>query len=139
MVDIEGIGFMVNFLYKTFVYERVVIMGVTGTSSVYQIIAFLLQYPDQQTLDVLPELKEEVRLIEDNAVQINIQQFIDLISNKSLDEWIDHYIEYFDFEKTTNLYVTYLKLGEQRERGLELLKLKNFYEAAGFHITNKEL
>jgi len=109
------------------------------TSNEYQMIAFLLQYPDQQTFDALPELQEEVQLIEDNAVRKNLQQFIDRISNQSLDEWIDDYIAYFDFEKTTNLYVTYLKLGEQRERGLELLKLKNFYEAAGFDVTNKEL
>src|SRR5699024_5393063 len=94
---------------------------------------------NDQMVDVLPELKKEIQYIENKDVRNYLQQFMNTISRKSLDEWIQHYIEYFDFEKTTNLYVTYLKLGEQRERGLELLKLKNFYEAAGFHITNKEL
>lgn len=114
-------------------------MNQTKTSNVYQIIAFLMQYPHQQALDVLPELKKEMRAIENDEVRNHLQQFIEFLSNKSLEDWIDHYIDCFDFEKTTNLYVTYLKLGEQRERGLELLKLKNFYQSAGFDVTDKEL
>lgn len=114
-------------------------MNEAKSSSVYQIISFLLQYPNEQMVDVLPELKEEIQYIENNDVRNYLQQFMNTISRKSLDEWIQHYIECFDFEKTTNLYVTYLKLGEQRERGLQLLKLKNFYQSAGFDITDQEL
>lgn len=114
-------------------------MNKMNTSMVYQMISFLLQYPDQEMVDVLPSLEEEIQSIDHDEVKCHLQQFIKKISTQSLDAWIDHYIQCFDFEKTTNLYVTYLKLGEQRERGLELLQLKNFYHQEGFAITDQEL
>ena len=110
-----------------------------SASVVYQLISFLMQYPTHQSLDVLPEIEQEIESINDQQVRGNLNQFIQMIKRNSLDEWIDHYVEYFDFGKVTNLYVTYLKLGEQRERGLELLKLKKFYDEAGYSVTDKEL
>lgn len=90
-------------------------------------------------VNILPELQLELEEIENPVIKENIHRFISLSLNMSLDDWISHYIEHFDFGKLTNLYVTYLKLGEQRERGLELLKLKKYYEAHGFNVTEKEL
>lgn len=106
---------------------------------VYQILAFLLTYPNREINESLPELKEEIKNIDDELIKRYLLEFMDTSLSLSLDEWIDHYIDHFDFGRTTNLYMTYLKLGEQRERGLELLKLKKFYEAHGFEITEKEL
>lgn len=37
------------------------------------------------------------------------------------------------------MYVTYFNSGEQRERGIELLHLKNTYQQSGFLPTEKEL
>ncbi|RKQ37232.1 nitrate reductase molybdenum cofactor assembly chaperone [Oceanobacillus halophilus] len=107
--------------------------------SIYQMISFLLNYPNKKMVEILPELQEELEEIENPKVKENIKEFIKLSQNRSLDDWISHYIQHFDFGRLTNLYVTYLKLGEQRERGLELLKLKKYYEAHGFHVTEKEL
>ncbi|WP_176555755.1 nitrate reductase molybdenum cofactor assembly chaperone [Virgibacillus ndiopensis] len=108
-------------------------------STSYQLIAFLLQYPDQEKVNALLEIKDTINELKDAAVRENIQSFIKQVGCLSYEEWIDQYIEYFDFGKITNLYVTYLKLGEQRERGLELLKLKKYYESNGFHVSEKEL
>lgn len=108
-------------------------------SSIYQLISFLLTYPNKQMKDTLTELREETEVILKGDVKENLQKFIDEVETMSLDDWVTHYINHFDFGKLTNLYVTYLKLGEQRERGLELLKLKKYYEAHGFDVTDKEL
>ncbi|WP_138418558.1 nitrate reductase molybdenum cofactor assembly chaperone [Aquibacillus sediminis] len=108
-------------------------------STTYQIISFLMQYPDQERFEALSTLREEIEMVEHQPIKNKLQQFIDHSMATSVDEWVDQYIEIFDFGKMTNLYVTYLKLGEQRERGLELLKLKSYYQAYGFDVTDKEL
>lgn len=108
-------------------------------NEIYQLLSFLLQYPDKEKLAVLSELKDEIDLIEAENIRTNIQNFLSEIEEMTLDAWIQEYVDQFDFGKKTNLYVTYLKLGEQRERGLELLKLKKFYQAAGYEITEREL
>lgn len=106
---------------------------------IYQVIAYFLQYPHEEMIEELPALKEEIDTLKEKEIQKSFQTFIAIIERVSFDQWIDHYIACFDFEKTTNLYVTYLKLGEQRERGLELLQLKQFYQAQGFAVTDSEL
>ncbi|WP_080872856.1 nitrate reductase molybdenum cofactor assembly chaperone [Oceanobacillus timonensis] len=108
-------------------------------STIYQLISFLLAYPNQQMKETLPEIREEVEDISNEDVAENLRKFIQKVEDMSLDEWVTYYIDNFDFGRVTNLYVTYLKLGEQRERGLELLKLKKYYEAHGFEVTDKEL
>ncbi|PAV30812.1 nitrate reductase molybdenum cofactor assembly chaperone [Virgibacillus profundi] len=114
-------------------------MNQTEDSLVYQMISYLLQYPNQLLIEVLPELQNEIKTVNDQQIQNDLKKFLDKCADMPLESWVDHYIAHFDFGKTTNLYVTYLKLGEQRERGLELLKLKKFYESAGFDVTDKEL
>lgn len=105
----------------------------------YQMISFLLSYPREELKMMLPEIKGELEDISENDVNEKLLSFIYEIEGRSLDDWMTHYIEHFDFGRLTNLYVTYLKLGEQRERGLELLKLKKYYDAHGFAVTDKEL
>ncbi len=45
----------------------------------------------------------------------------------------------FDLHKRTGLYVTFYSLGDRRERGLALLRMKKLYRAAGFEIEGHEL
>lgn len=105
----------------------------------YQLVAFLLQYPSEEMVAAIPEVENEMQLVSDEAIYRPLQDFISNVTTISLEEWVNQYVEQFDFGKKTNLYVTYFKMGEQKERGLELLKLKQFYEAAGFQMTEKEL
>jgi len=114
-------------------------MEQTTSANIYKIFAFLLEYPSDERFRALPELQTAMKDIEDTQVQHDMNHFLEILSNKTLDEWLDHYIEFFDFGKKTNLYVTYLKNGEQKERGLELLKLKKFYEESGYAMTDEEL
>ncbi|NCU17816.1 nitrate reductase molybdenum cofactor assembly chaperone [Pallidibacillus pasinlerensis] len=106
---------------------------------IYQIISILLQYPDDEWFSILPDIKDEINTIENKDVHKLLLEFIEEIEIISQDDLVENYIENFDFGKITNLYVTYLKLREQRERGLELLKLKMFYKSHGFDITDEEL
>ncbi len=107
--------------------------------SSYQLISFLLRYPTKYHFESVKEIIDFVNDIEEESIRTPLLDFLSTASKWDQDQWVEHYIEVFDFGKTSNLYMTYLKLGEQKERGLELLKLKKFYEAAGFEVTDKEL
>ncbi|WP_208589886.1 nitrate reductase molybdenum cofactor assembly chaperone [Gracilibacillus suaedae] len=108
-------------------------------SSTYQVISFLLRYPTEEHRLAVADAQAFVADIGEPSVKKPLSAFLTTIAGWHQDQWVEHYIEVFDFGKTSNLYMTYLKLGEQKERGLELLKLKKFYESAGFEVTEKEL
>src|SRR5690625_4103026 len=106
---------------------------------VYQIISFLLEYPTAASEEILPDIKTQTEFIRNHKIQSCLRHFVEKMETSNLDDWCDQYIDCFDFGRTTNLYVTYSKLGEQRQRGIELLKLKEFYQTSGFDMTNHEL
>lgn len=108
-------------------------------TEIYQLISILFQYPDEELLTILPELQVEVDNFQDAKIQAPLSQFLHVLAETPEDHLIEHYIEHFDFGRTTNLYVTYFNSGEARERGIELLKLKEFYKEHGFAITDNEL
>lgn len=114
-------------------------MNKEESSLIYQMISFLLRYPESHMVSTFSELENEIEALENDDIRAKLKNFIKESSHVPYDDLVNHYINLFDFGRLTNLYVTYLKLGEQRERGLELLKLKKFYEAAGFDITDEEL
>ncbi|MBM7717136.1 nitrate reductase delta subunit [Bacillus thermophilus] len=105
----------------------------------YQLISFLLQYPDRRWEEGLPDVKLEIEQITYEPLKEKLVKFVEAVNNSSSTDWLDRYIETFDFGRATNLYVTYLKQGEKRERGMELLQLKKIYQQAGFTVTDKEL
>lgn len=107
--------------------------------SVFQICSYLLSYPDQDFQESLRELDIEVSEMSEGKLKAELQQFIEGAKQLSLDELIHTYVYTFDFGKKTNLYVTYMTSGEQRERGIDLLYLKNYYKLQGFEATDLEL
>jgi nitrate reductase molybdenum cofactor assembly chaperone NarJ/NarW len=111
----------------------------TNTQRVFQIISILLSYPDQQWREGLVESLEIIDEVPHPQIRKNIRKFIDFVQSVDENELIESYVDTFDFGKKTNLYVTYLSTGEQRERGIELLDLKQAYKAAGFEISTQEL
>lgn len=107
--------------------------------SVYQICSFLLTYPDQDFKEALIEIEDEIHDISEGKLKTELQQFVLAAKRLSSEELIHTYVYTFDFGKKTNLYVTYMTSGEQRERGIDLLYLKNYYKLHGFEATDLEL
>ena len=89
--------------------------------------SFLLSYPELGWRAVT-ELQEEVETIEQEDVKASLTAFIKQALDKTNDQLIDSYVYTFDFGKKTNMYLTYMNTGEQRERGIELLELKQHYK-----------
>ncbi|PGT64536.1 nitrate reductase molybdenum cofactor assembly chaperone [Bacillus thuringiensis] len=101
--------------------------------------SFLLSYPELGWREAVTELQEEIETIEKEEVKTSLTAFIKQALDKTNDQLIDGYVYTFDFGKKTNMYLTYMNTGEQRERGIELLELKQHYKKSGFEVTDKEL
>lgn len=100
------------------------------------LISILLQYPDEEivnmSLDGLAEVKNQ-------EVVTKIREFHSYLQVNSLDELTDSYVRTFDFSEKTNLYLTYSKLKDEKERGNILVKLKEIYRDEGFVLDSEEL
>jgi nitrate reductase molybdenum cofactor assembly chaperone NarJ/NarW len=106
---------------------------------VYQLCSYLLSYPSKEFFDSLTEIESEIDSLSKGKIKKELQQFITKVKELSPDQLVDMYVYTFDFGKKTNLYVTYMSSGEQRERGVDLLFLKNYYKEHGFQATDLEL
>ncbi|GGJ58531.1 nitrate reductase delta subunit [Anoxybacillus voinovskiensis] len=114
-------------------------MNYEQAQTVFQCASYLLSYPDDEWARDLDGCLQALDDLPHRQIVGYIEQFINHIKAVPVRERIETYVYTFDFGKKTNLYVTYMNTGEQRERGLELLELKQQYKAAGFDITEKEL
>ncbi|HDX9579781.1 TPA: nitrate reductase molybdenum cofactor assembly chaperone [Bacillus pseudomycoides] len=101
--------------------------------------SFLLSYPEQGWREALTHLQNDIQTIEHEEIRTTLTTFIEQAKQKTNDELIQSFVYTFDFGKKTNMYLTYLNTGEQRERGIELLELKQHYQKAGLAVTDKEL
>ena len=89
---------------------------------------FIPLLPELGWREALTELLEEIEAIEQEDVKASLTTFIKQALHKTNDQLIDSYVYTFDFGKKTNMYLTYMNTGEQRERGIELLELKQHYK-----------
>lgn len=114
--------------------------------SSWMMMSFLLQYPDAQWQEQADEMFvdwSELLQDENDERAEQLRGF----SNDCISEFVGmeaevvtaNYVKTFDFSKKTNLYLTYGQLGEERERGPALLKLKQIYEEEDMLLTSEEL
>ncbi|MED3554260.1 nitrate reductase molybdenum cofactor assembly chaperone [Cytobacillus praedii] len=105
----------------------------------FQVCSYLLSYPNKEFLESIEELKEDIHFPSFLSIKEELSQFLHKCKQMSPSKLISVYINTFDFGKKSNLYVTYMSNGEQRERGMDLLFLKNYYKIHGFEVTDQEL
>ncbi|QNH40259.1 MULTISPECIES: nitrate reductase molybdenum cofactor assembly chaperone [Bacillus] len=114
-------------------------MNTTDRQITFSALSYLLSYPDEEWRAEHPEWEDLINEIENQHIREKLLHFVKSSACFSRQALIEHYVYTFDFGKKTNMYVTYFNSGEQRERGIELLQLKNTYEQSGFLPTDKEL
>ncbi len=105
---------------------------------VLKMISYLLQYPNKEWLHI-GDLTEEVSQLVDEDSKASLLTFLQEISEYSLEQLEAHFVNVFDFNDKRTLYLSYLKAGEQRERGMILVELKTLYNEYGFTLTDEEL
>lgn len=114
-------------------------MTMTDSKLTFQLCSYLLSYPDQEYLESLQEVVDEVESMSNTEIKNELLTYCQKAKKYKIANLVSAYINTFDFGKKTNLYITYMSNGEQRERGMDLLFLKNYYKLHGFDVTDKEL
>lgn len=106
---------------------------------VYKLCSLLLQYPDEELLDGRSELTAIVAELPTRPATAAIERFCDWWSGTDPLALQQHYVETFDLNKRSGLYLTFYGEGDKRERGMALLRLKRLYRAAGLPLETGEL
>ena len=90
-------------------------------------VARLLLYPEEPFADA------------PDAPDRHVDAFLEATRGVPLARLRDDYIATFDFDKRTNLYLTYHLYGDGRRRGIELVRLKRRFREAGLELDDGEL
>ncbi|MDQ0339085.1 nitrate reductase delta subunit [Caldalkalibacillus uzonensis] len=114
-------------------------MDFSEAQQLFKFASRLLMYPSEEWRQELATFVEMIESVQHRQIQDHLRQFIEWVTAQAEEELLDHYVSTFDFGKKTNLYITYIRHGETRDRGAELLALKQLYARAGFAMTDKEL
>jgi nitrate reductase molybdenum cofactor assembly chaperone NarJ/NarW len=105
---------------------------------VWRIAALLLDYPTQQTLDMLEEL-HTAALSLPAPTGPALVSFVDEARRRPPIELAAHYVETFDLRRRHCLHLSYYAYGDTRKRGMALLRFKHAYRAAGATLGEHEL
>jgi nitrate reductase delta subunit len=105
---------------------------------VWRIAALLLDYPTEQTLEMLDELKAAAVSLPAPAGTALVS-FLTEIRRRPPMQLAAHYVETFDLRRRHCLHLTYYAYGDTRKRGMALLRFKHAYRAAGVTLGEHEL
>lgn len=104
----------------------------------FQLASLFLQYPCETWYE-FDAINVEVSLFENIELRRSFQNFVDYLKTKQLSEVCSEYVQTFDFNDKTTLYISYSYLGEQLERGEALVQLKELYRNGDLEMTSREL
>jgi len=108
-----------------------------NAKELFKLISLLLQYPDEDIYQI--NVSSEIANLKDKQIRKNLLEFEKYFKNASKAELQEQYVETFDFNDETNLFLTYSKLKDEKERGQVLVELKNMYAKEGLYLDNEEL
>lgn len=105
---------------------------------VWRIAALLLDYPAQQTLNMLDELHTGASTLPAPAGPLLVS-FVDHLRGTPPIQLAAYYVETFDLRRRNCLHLSYYAFGDTRKRGMALLRFKHAYRAAGVELGEHEL
>ena len=98
----------------------------TAQRESWRVASALLRYPDEELLSALPSIREAVEQSKIPSRR-EITALIDKWQSQRSLELQEQYVTTFDLAKRCALHVTWFQYGDQRQRGMVLLKLKRRY------------
>lgn len=107
---------------------------------VLAIASRVLSYPTdtykEELADMLDAIQED---LETDGLRQKLNHAIKPLYQLPLSLVKELYVETFDLKEKTGLYLTAHELGDSRKRGMELIKLQNMIQDAGFLYRADEL
>ncbi len=107
-------------------------------AAVFAVASRLLQYPDEELTGCLDELETLARRLPAESRQ-PLCRLIGHYKAISLIRLQAEYVETFDMRGRNCLYLTYLRSGDTRARGMALWQFGELYRARGFSLAGGEL
>jgi nitrate reductase delta subunit len=105
----------------------------------FKLLSLLLSYPSDDILDGREEIASAATSLPAGHARDAIARFLSHFLTTSALVLRQEYVETFDLQKRSSLYLTFFTHGDTRKRGQELLRLKRLYRAAGFILESGEL
>jgi len=104
-----------------------------------KVLSLLLQYPDSEIIDALPELERAIGSWSHPKIKTECSQFLAYLQSAPLEELQIEYTAQFDFSPSTCLNLTFHECGDSRKRGSALVYFKELYSREGYHLATSEL
>ncbi|MCW8827458.1 MAG: nitrate reductase molybdenum cofactor assembly chaperone [Gammaproteobacteria bacterium] len=111
--------------------------------SIYKILSALLDYPNQELVEHLPEIRAEIdgsQNIEKEEKEA-LYKFLDHLTSMPLTEQQADYVKTFDMTPEHSLHLTHHLFGDDndRNRGPALIDLAGLYQDYGIEVATNEL
>jgi nitrate reductase delta subunit len=108
---------------------------------IYKMLSVLLEYPDQELIDHLPEITEKLAQCVDldDAEQSALCEFIDYLAGLPLTELQANYVQTFDMTAEQSLHLPHHLFGDDKNRGPALIDLGEMYKDYGVEVVTNEL
>lgn len=110
-----------------------------SSQTVYKLLSLLLQYPSEALLAAQPPLLAAVGALPPSPRQQSIARFCAYWAAATPAQLARDYVETFDMQKRSGLYLSFYLYGDTRKRGMALLRLKRLYRAGGLILEGPEL
>ncbi len=104
-----------------------------------KMISYLLHYPDESLLKLLPEFREGLNAAENISERDIYEQMITYFEMTPLIQLQEQYTETFDLNASNCLNLTYHRWGDTEKRGPALVHLEETYFKTGFQRIGSEL
>jgi nitrate reductase delta subunit len=108
---------------------------------IYKLLSALLEYPDQELIAHLPELREHVAQSPDtdHAERDALQGFLAHLQSTPLTALQTDYVLTFDLTAEHSLHLTHHLFGDDKNRGPALIDLGELYKDYGVEVVTNEL
>jgi nitrate reductase delta subunit len=106
---------------------------------IHKLCSLALQYPDEQVLAGRDDLVAAASGLADSRPAASLRRFFAWFGSAPPLALAQEYVKTFDLGKRSTLYLTFYALGDRRDRGVALLRLKRLYRAAGLPLRDDEL
>ncbi|MDP3087063.1 MAG: nitrate reductase molybdenum cofactor assembly chaperone [Methylotenera sp.] len=108
---------------------------------IYKLLSALLDYPNQELVEHLPELQNFVVQNQeiDHAEREALQSFLSHLQSMSVTELQEDYVQTFDMTAEHSLHLTHHLFGDDKNRGPALIDLGELYKDYGVEVVTNEL
>lgn len=107
----------------------------------YKIFSALLEYPQQDLLDAMPEIREYLHADKtlDETDKTALESFLKHMEASDLTQRQADYVQTFDLTPEHSLHLTHHLFGDEKGRGPALIDLAEYYKEFGLEAPENEL